>query len=94
MIGRLRSHLGVTLSPFWARGNFGDFSDEPVVTTDPAAVRKADDSLIITRAFSAGRHRSHRMKSLRNREILLAIAGGVLSLILLGLVIAAIKLAT
>jgi hypothetical protein len=93
-IGRLRSRLGLTLTPFWARGDFSDFADAPVARPATVAPKMEIDSLIITRAFATGRRRSRRFRLLRNREILLATAGGVLSLLLLAAVVYVIQATT
>ena len=76
-IGKLRSHLGLNLTPFWARGEFSDFT----VGAPTQVAKKADASLIAT-AFGPTKRSSRRRRS-RRTEILAAIAGGVISLAIL-----------
>lgn len=52
-VGQLRSHLGLNLKPFWARGRFRDYTLDSSPPTDlrpPRSIRPAD----IARAFGLG----------------------------------------
>ena len=88
-IGRMRSHLGLYLSPFWARSDMADFtySEAPVVGS-----RRFDD-IMVKQAFSPAksRRRRHRHRLRRYPEIRAAIIGG---LIALALIVALIYLTT
>jgi hypothetical protein len=52
-VGQLRSHLGLNLKPFWARGRFKDYTVDasPAYRRPPRSIRPAD----IARAFGLGR---------------------------------------
>ena len=58
-IGRLRSHLGLNYTRFWARREFKDFWHDvlPLNTPQPQPPKRAVDPMMIARAFrAAGRH--------------------------------------
>lgn len=60
-IGRLRSHLGLNYTRFWARRDFKDFWHDVLPLTDPPPqpqpAKRAVDPMMIARAFrAAGRH--------------------------------------
>ena len=58
-IGRLRSHLGLNYTRFWARREFKDFWHDvlPMNTPQPQPAKRAVDPMMIARAFrAAGRH--------------------------------------
>lgn len=86
-IGRLRFSLGLNLTPFWARDEHADFTVGEPKESKAAAI----DSMIVTRAFTPSKRRRRRYMNARIKEVLLATAGGVLSLILLALLIYAIQ---
>jgi len=58
-IGRLRSHLGLNYTRFWARREFKDFWHDvlPITDPQPQPAKRAVDPMMIARAFrAAGRH--------------------------------------
>ena len=84
-IGQLRSRLGLYLAPFWARGQYADFSYGDPPPTNSQKINQ----LIVSQAFKpGGRRRSHRG---RYREVIAAVIGGVIALAFL---VALIYLAT
>ena len=80
-IGHMRSHLGLYLAPFWARGDMADFT----YNETPAVGSPRFDDIIIRQAFAPAksRHRRHRHRFRRNPEIRAAIIGGFIALALI-----------
>jgi hypothetical protein len=75
-IGTLRSHLGLYLAPFWARGSFEDFTyGDP-----PRTPCQRINDLIVTQALAPSKRRRHRRFRIRNWETPAAIAGGIIAL--------------
>jgi len=76
-IGQLRSRLGLYLAPFWARGQFADFTygDPP-----PTSSQKINQ-LIVSQAFKpVRRRRRHGSRRLRNPEVIAALIGGIIAI--------------
>ena len=84
-IGRMRSHLGLYLAPFWARGDMADFT----YTETPAVGSPRFDDIMVKQAFAPAksRRRRHRHRRSRNPEIKAAIIGGIIALALILLLI-------
>lgn len=84
-IGRMRSNLGLYLSPFWARSDMSDFT----YNETPAVGSRRFDDIIVKQAFAPAksRRRRHRHRLSRNPEIKAAIIGGIIALALILLLV-------
>lgn len=91
-IGQLRSRLGLSLAPFWARGSFADFTFDVVPGFAGAAVKSSNgqhlaDPLEVLRAFDVG-HTPRRRRRRRSRaQKWLIIASAVILLLVLAVVV-------
>ncbi len=90
-IGQLRSRLGMSLSPFWTRGAFADFTFEPLLKFPTAETTRDGQHLAypleLLRAFDGAARRRKRRRP-RAHYFLIALA----VLILLATIWALIKL--
>jgi len=63
-VGQLRARLGLSLSPFWTRGAFADFTFDPLLKYPSAQTthegQHLADPLEVLRAFDGARRRKRR----------------------------------
>jgi hypothetical protein len=91
-VGQLRSRLGLSLSPFWIRGAFADFTFDVVPGFAGASIKSSNgqhlaDPLEVLRAFDVGQTPRRRRRRRSKAQKWLIIASAITLLLVLAVVI-------